>query len=202
MIYFLRLLFVFLGLSLLNFEYFYSGSRFSIILRWFTSFVKSLFSVEFGKILIVSLFYFILMGNILGNLPARVSPNMLYCITLTRGLLFWLALLCCVGATKFEPFVAHLLPYGSPMALSLFLPLVELFSQVIRPFTLMVRLRTNLSAGHIMIYMFSYFTLSSAFLAPFVDMVIVFLLILEFCICCLQAYIFLTLLSLYFSERV
>ncbi|MCA9750085.1 MAG: F0F1 ATP synthase subunit A, partial [Romboutsia sp.] len=61
-----------------------------------------------------------------------------------------------------------MLPYGSPVGLILFLPLVEIFSQIIRPFTLMIRLSTNLSAGHIMMYIFSYFTLLSSILAPFI----------------------------------
>jgi F0F1-type ATP synthase membrane subunit a len=68
--------------------------------------------------------------------------------------------------------MAHLLPYGSPAALMIFLPIVELFSQLIRPFTLMIRISTNLSAGHIMMYMFSYFTLSSDLLAPFIYVVL------------------------------
>jgi len=93
-----------------------------------------------------------------------------------------------------------MLPYGSPIGLMLFLPLVEVFSQIIRPLTLIIRLRTNLSRGHIILYMFSYFTLLSTSLAPFIGVVIFVLCILEFCISALQAYIFETLLSLYVAE--
>jgi F-type H+-transporting ATPase subunit a len=93
-----------------------------------------------------------------------------------------------------------MLPYGSPLGLMLFLPLVEIFSQLIRPITLIIRLRTNLSRGHIMIYMFSYFTLLSDVLSPFIIPVIGVLFVLEVCISALQAYIFVTLLSLYVAE--
>lgn len=199
-VYIYRFLFVIRLSILLNYSLFFTRSRFSAFSNLVQELVSGMFRADFGKFLLLTLFYFILIGNILGNLPASVSPNMLYCITLTRGLLFWVALISCITTTKMKPFMAHLLPYGSPIGLSLVLPLVELFSQLIRPFTLMVRLRTNLSAGHIMMYMFSYFTLNSAILAPFIGRVIIFLLVLEFCICCLQAYIFLTLLSLYFRE--
>ncbi len=52
----------------------------------------------------------------------------------------------------FKGIVSHMLPYGAPTGLILFLPLVEIFSQVIRPLTLTIRFATNLSAGHIMIF--------------------------------------------------
>jgi len=88
------------------------------------------------------------------------------------------------------------------MYLCLLLPMVEGVSQLIRPFTLIIRLRTNLAAGHILIYMFRYFAMLSASLAPSLAVVLVILYILEFCICLLQAYIFVTLVSLYVVETV
>ena len=108
----------------------------------------------------------------------------------------------CVSITQFKEFIAHMLPYGSPVGLILFLPLVEIFSQLIRPFTLMIRLRTNLSRGHIMMYMFSYFTLLSSSLSPFIYLVLGALFILELCISILQAYIFVSLISLYINETL
>ena len=84
----------------------------------------------------------------------------------------------------------------------LFLPLVELFSQLIRPLTLMIRLRTNLAAGHIIIYMFYYFVLLSDLMSSSIYLVLFVLLLLEFCISLLQAYIFISLLALYFYETI
>lgn len=95
-----------------------------------------------------------------------------------------------------------MLPYGSPIALILFLPLVEIFSQFIRPFTLIIRLSTNLSRGHIILYMFSYFTLLSDTLSIVIVPAITVLFILEICISMLQAYIFVTLVSLYVAETI
>ena len=108
----------------------------------------------------------------------------------------------CVSLTQLKRFVAHLFPYGSPLPLLVILPLVELFSQIIRPLTLIIRLRTNLSSGHIMVYMFSYFTLLSALLSPFIYVVLYILVVLEFFISLLQAYIFVSLVSLYITETV
>lgn len=104
--------------------------------------------------------------------------------------------------SQLKVFIAHILPQGSPVGLILFLPLVEIFSQIIRPMTLIIRLSTNLSSGHIIMYIFSYFTLLSDILSPFISLVIFVLYILEVCISVLQAYIFVTLISLYISETV
>ncbi len=108
--------------------------------------------------------------------------------------------MCVIFITQARDFVAHILPYGSPSALILFLPLVEVFSQIIRPFTLIVRLRTNLSSGHIMLYMFSFFSLSSFTLTLLLFVVLGILLMLELFISLLQAYIFTSLMYLYISE--
>jgi F-type H+-transporting ATPase subunit a len=95
-----------------------------------------------------------------------------------------------------------LLPYGAPTALMLFLPLVEIFSQIIRALTLTIRFATNISAGHIMIFMFSYFSMLSSALAPFLYVVLTLLLILEVCIAFLQSYIFVTLSGRCFRETI
>lgn len=102
----------------------------------------------------------------------------------------------------FKGLVSHILPYGAPTGLILFLPLVEIFSQLIRPLTLTIRFATNLSAGHIMMFMFSYFSMLSSALAPFLYVVLTVLLLIEAFIAFLQAYIFITLLGLYLDETI
>lgn len=94
------------------------------------------------------------------------------------------------------------MPYGAPMALGLILPLIEIFSQVIRPFTLIIRLSTNLAAGHIILYMFSYFAVSSLSLLIPVSTVLTILILLESIISALQAYIFTSLTVIYIRETL
>jgi F0F1-type ATP synthase membrane subunit a len=53
-----------------------------------------------------------------------------------------------------------------------------------------------------MMYMFSYFTLSSDLLAPFIYVVLWALFFLELAISMLQAYIFTSLVALYINETV
>nr|AOP18525.1 ATP synthase F0 subunit 6 [Brachionus rotundiformis] len=189
-------------LSILFFNFFKMFTRFTSAKKSFVSSLSSMLSSKVGKFLMLSLFVSFLLVNLSGNIPLNNIPTLFYSQTLTVSLLFWVPIILCVSITQIKEFMAHMLPYGSPVGLMLFLPLVEIFSQLIRPFTLMIRLSTNLSSGHIMMYMFSYFTLLSSFLSPFIYIVLYALFILELCISMLQAYIFVSLVSLYINETV
>jgi ATP synthase subunit 6 len=186
-----------------------------IVCSWMAmaSWLNVFFSKLFGGIhsvlqgnssfwVIYVLFNLLFFFNLSGNIPLNTIPTLFYSQTLTISLIFWVPIIVCVYASQLNNFIAHILPYGSPVGLMLFLPLVEIFSQIIRPITLMIRLSTNLSSGHIIIYMFSYFTLLSDALSPFIVPVIFILYILEICISALQAYIFVTLIRLYVVDTV
>lgn len=185
---------------IITFNFYLSSSRFSALVSLVDSFIRSMVSSNVAKMLVIFLFSFLLIINLTGNIPLNMIPTMFYSFTFTLRLLFWIPLMVCVFLSQAKEFMAHMLPYGSPVGLILFLPLVEIFSQIIRPLTLMIRLRTNLSAGHIMMYIFSYFTLLSSVLSPFIYVVLGLLFVLELCISMLQAYIFVSLISLYVNE--
>lgn len=136
------------------------------------------------------------------NVPLFTVPMMFYSYVLFNALLFWVPIIGFGLYRDFKGMVSHMLPYGAPTGLILFLPLVEIFSQVIRPLTLTIRFATNLSAGHIMMFMFSYFSMLSSALAPFLYVVLTVLLLIEVFIAFLQAYIFITLLGLYLDETI
>ena len=136
------------------------------------------------------------------NVPLFTVPMMFYSYVLFNALLFWVPIIGYGLYHDFKGLVSHILPYGAPTGLILFLPLVEIFSQIIRPLTLTIRFATNLSAGHIMMFMFSYFSILSSMLAPFLYVVLTVLLLIEVFIAFLQAYIFITLLGLYLDETI
>lgn len=184
------------------FRMFVSSSRFGVLLSRSYNFIKSIVSSNVGLSSLIFLFSSVLMINLIGNIPLSVIPTMYYSFTFSLRLLFWVPIMVCVSFSQLKDFLAHMLPYGSPAGLMFFLPLVEIFSQIIRPLTLIIRLSTNLSAGHIMMYMFSYFTLLSSVLSPFIYIVLSLLFVLELCISMLQAYIFVSLLSLYIRETL
>ena len=186
----LRLLVSLFFVSFLTWSYFFTPSRFFNLKSLISNSVNSSFSSLTGQFLLFSLFRYFLLSNILGNIPINTIPTLFYSSTFTVRICYWSAIITCVSFTQLKSFLAHMLPYGSPVALILFLPLVEIFSQLIRPLTLIIRLRTNLSSGHIIIYMFSYFTILSSLLSPFIYTVLFILFFLELAISALQAYIF------------
>lgn len=198
----LRVVITFIFFSFILFNYFIFSTRFESLKSFTFTFLSSMLKTNSSKFLFINLFICFLITNLVGNVPLNNIPTLFYSQTLTISLLFWVPIITCVSLSNFKGFFSHMLPYGSPVSLILFLPLVEIFSQLIRPFTLIIRLRTNLARGHIIMYMFSYFTLLSSTLAPFIHIVLAILLILEVCISILQAYIFVSLLALYVNETL
>jgi len=184
--------------NLIFVDYFLVPSPYTIVRH---SIWKSLSDRTLYYNLFASLFLFILVINVAGNIPGLNIPNLYYFFTASISFVVWVALMVVVFNTQLIPFLAHILPYGSPVGLMLFLPIVEIFSHLIRPFTLIVRLRTNLSSGHIMLYMFSFFSVHIVFAGPFVILVYL-LMLLEVMISILQAYIFASLSYMYISETL
>ena len=189
-------------LFFVSYSFYLSSSRLSSFKSILINSIYESFNSNVVKSLLFFLFMVFFFINLIGNIPLNSIPTIFYSVTFSISLLFWIPLIICVSLTQIKDFIAHMLPYGSPIGLILFLPLVEIFSQLIRPLTLIIRLRTNLSSGHIIIYMFSYFTLLSSVLSPFIYVVLYILFFLELAISILQAYIFVSLISLYINETV
>lgn len=197
-----RLIFIIIVLWFISSDFFVKHTRLSTLILKLRNSLKQLLSYNSSFWVVYLLFFFLFLANLTGNLPLRSVPTLFYSQTLTLSLLFWIPIIVCVSYRQLKSFLSHMLPYGSPLGLILLLPLIEIFSQVIRPFTLMIRLRTNLSRGHIILYIFSYFTLLSDALSTVIVPAITVLFILEICISMLQAYIFVTLVSLYIVETI
>jgi F-type H+-transporting ATPase subunit a len=93
-------------------------------------------------------------------------------------------------------------PKGAPIWMIVLLPIVEFISVILRPLILVVRLCTNLAAGHILLYIFSYFAGLLRSASPFIGLLLGVLFIIEFFISILQAYIFVNLLTLYIEDTI
>lgn len=98
-------------------------------------------------------------------------------------------------------FLAHLVPLGTPGVLMPFMVLVELVRNIIRPITLSVRLAANMVAGHLLMVLLGGFILSQNFFSFLgTSLVGLVLTLLEIAVCFIQAYVFVTLLTLYSVE--
>jgi len=82
------------------------------------------------------------------------------------------------------------------------LPIVEFVSIMLRPLILVVRLATNLAAGHILLFIFSYFASLLPVASPMIGVLLGALYVIEFFISILQAYIFVNLLTLYIVDTL
>jgi len=201
----LFIFFVFFVTNIFRNIYFVSPSRVGVFLTSLRD-VKDAFNLTGAvNFLMIGLLISIASANVIGSIPGVTNSNMYYFLTCGISLTIWVSIIVVTLVTQFKDFVAHILPYGTPTALMFFLPLVEIFRNLIRPFTLMVRLSTNLSSGHIMIYMFSYFAIAAKsyiLLSISIGGLIFLLFSLEVFVCLLQAYIFSSLLALYYKESL
>jgi F-type H+-transporting ATPase subunit a len=85
----------------------------------------------------------------------------------------------------------HFLPSGIEGLLKLFIPILELIGVLIRPLTLAIRLATNISCGHVVLLMFSFFCFNIAnYLVISIRVLLFGLYFIEFLVCAIQAYVF------------
>jgi F-type H+-transporting ATPase subunit a len=96
--------------------------------------------------------------------------------------------------------IAHLLPLGTPPILIPIIVFIELVRQIIRPITLAVRLTANIVAGHLLIRLLGSFSLTSISISIIRSPLIIALTFLEICVSAIQAFVFITLLTLYSTE--
>ncbi len=100
--------------------------------------------------------------------------------------------------------MVHFVPTGAPVPLGLFLFWMEIVSTLIRPFTLVLRLCANMTAGHVMLGLISGYFVVGLFcpgLRAFVYLVlgIVFFLF-EVFVAFIQGLVFPLLVSSYIEE--
>ena len=97
--------------------------------------------------------------------------------------------------------ISHFLPLGIEGLLKLFIPLLELIGVLIRPLTLAIRLATNISCGHVVLLIFSFFAFNIANYLVFSIRLLLFgLYFIEFLVCAIQAYVFWRLIYIYMIE--
>lgn len=95
----------------------------------------------------------------------------------------------------------HFLPTGIEGLLKVFIPVLEIIGVLIRPITLAIRLATNISCGHVVLLMFSFFAFNIAtYLVVSIRFLLFGLYFIEFLVCAIQAYVFWSLLYIYIIE--
>lgn len=152
---------------------------------------------------LLTLFFFILFGNLLGLLPFLANPNVTGSISITLLLALFTFIIQLANSKK--GFWMHVFaPPGVPWPLYFIIVPVEIAGVFIKPASLMIRLFANITAGHIIVVslisiIFVNESLAWAGLSvPFT----LFISVLEILVAFLQAYIFTMLSALYLGMAV
>lgn len=153
---------------------------------------------------LLTLFFFIWFNNLLGLLPGGANLTGNISVTLVLALLTFIITTFSANGNYWAhifntPGVPWWLKFGVPI-----MPIVELVGMFVKPFSLMVRLFANILAGHVIILSllsltFIFQSLTVGFFAAAFSSA---MMILEFLVALIQAYVFTLLTSLYFGSAV
>ena len=157
---------------------------------------------------IMTLFLFILVGNLFGMLPYSFTWTSHIIVTFALAFFIFLGVTCIAiykhGLIKFLGFFA---PRGVPKLMLLLLIPIEIISYLSRPVSLSVRLFANMMAGHTLLKVIGgfVFVLAANFYVIGGVIPLLFLVALtglEIVIAFLQAYVFAILTCLYINDAI
>jgi F-type H+-transporting ATPase subunit a len=150
---------------------------------------------------LLTVFFFVWIVNLFGLTPLGVN------ITNNIAVTFFLALLVYLITTftAKKDYWKHIfwMP-GVPVPMKIILAPIELLGTIIKPFSLMIRLYANITAGHIVLMSLigMMFIFKNWLGSPLSFMLAIVLSLLELLVAALQAYIFTMLSALYFGAAV
>lgn len=158
---------------------------------------------------VFTLFFFVLMGNLLGLIPFAFTYTSH--IAVTAALAVLVIVLVTVVALKEHGFhfFTYFFPAGAPVLLAPLIVPIEIISYLSRPVSLSIRLFANMVAGHVMFAVFSTFIvmlgaaggiLAVGAAGPLVLNVV--LMGFELLVAALQAYVFAILTCIYLHDAV
>nr|APD82595.1 ATP synthase F0 subunit 6 [Stenella longirostris] len=157
------------------------------------------------SLMLISLFLFIASTNLLGMLPHSFTPTTQLSMNLGMAIPLWAGTIFIGFRNKTKMSLAHLLPLGTPTFLIPMLVMIETISLFIQPLALAVRLTANITAGHLLLHLIGSATLAlmsiSLFTALITFIILTLLIILEFAVALIQAYVFTLLVSLYLQDN-
>lgn len=153
---------------------------------------------------LLTLFFFIWINNLLGLIPifpgsANVTGNI--AVTMTLALLSLLM----VFIFGRKHFWSHTLwPHGMPVPIKIIVGAIEFVGVFTKPFSLMIRLFANITAGHIIIMSIIgiTFTIQSYAVGVVTSLFSVAMFMLELLVAAIQAYIFTLLTALMIGAAV
>jgi len=152
----------------------------------------------------LTLFFFILFANLFGLIPFMAQPTKNINVTAALALVvFFVTQVKGIQANGFFGYFKGLVPHGIPTFVLPIMIVVEFIGLFTKPFSLLMRLFANITAGSIIILSL----ISLIFIMSYAGIVIavpfaLFIYLLEIFVSVLQAYIFTMLATLYINMAV
>jgi len=158
---------------------------------------------------VYSLFFFILIGNLISNVPYSFAVTASGVVALGLSFTIFIGVTLLALSIHGIKFFAFFIPSGTPLYLVPLLVLIELISYLARAVSLGVRLFANITAGHTLLkilstYLFKLFTLNLIVgvltLIPFA--IFLALVGLELAVSLIQAFVFTLLVCSYLRDAI
>nr|QDI93327.1 ATP synthase F0 subunit 6 [Roburocoris exiguus] len=197
----------FIGMMIIPSMYWIIPSRQYLSYKLLFSHLYNEFKMLLGKnsqgfnLMIISLFFFILVNNMMGLLPYIFTSSSHLSYTLSLALPLWMSMMIFGWINKSQEMFAHMIPNGTPAILMPFMVLIETISNLIRPGSLAVRLTANMIAGHLLMSLLGNNIMeANQMIIPLIMIVQIVLMMFETAVSIIQAYVFSVLTTLYSSE--
>jgi len=158
---------------------------------------------------IYSLFFFILIGNLISNVPYSFAVTASGVVSLGLSFTIFIGVTILAISTHGIKFFSFFIPAGTPLGLVPLLVLIELVSYLARAVSLGVRLFANIVAGHTLLkilstYLFKLFSaniiVAVITLIPFA--IFLALIGLELAVSLIQAFVFTLLVCSYLRDAI
>ncbi|ATL47078.1 ATP synthase F0 subunit A [Chitinophaga caeni] len=155
---------------------------------------------------ILTIFFFILINNLLGLLPGSANVTGNLAVTAALAIISFIAILF----SSNKHFWAHIFNPPVPVGVKFILAPVELIGVFTKPVSLMIRLFANILAGHIIILsiislVFIFGGLNKAAGYGFLPITIIFnivMMLLELLVAFIQAFIFANLTAVFIGQAM
>ena len=157
---------------------------------------------------VFTIFTFILFCNLFGMLPGSLAVTSHLIVNLGIALTLFAIILITGFALHGLHFLSLFVPSGVPMIMIPLMVVIEVFSFLVRPFSLSIRLFANMLAGHILLQVFAVMVaslLAAGWLAGLSILPMVANIAItgfEFFVAFLQAYIYAVLASVYLRDAI
>nr|YP_010721287.1 ATP synthase F0 subunit a [Cyathus jiayuguanensis]WDS46481.1 ATP synthase F0 subunit a [Cyathus jiayuguanensis] len=158
---------------------------------------------------VYSLFFFILFGNLISNVPYSFAVTASGVVALGLSLTIFIGVTILALSLHGVKFFAFFIPAGTPLGLVPLLVLIELVSYLARAVSLGVRLFANIVAGHTLLkilstYLYKLFSgsliIALITLIPFT--IFLALIGLELAVSLIQAFVFTLLVCSYLRDAI